>query len=555
MRNNLPILNQEYSFPPGQTLVSTTDLHGNINYCNPVFIEVSGFTREELIGQPHNLIRHPDMPEEAFRDMWETIKGGRPWSAMVKNRRKDGSYYWVRANVTPLMEGTQPIGFMSVRTEPLRADIDAATTLYARMRAEKAQGQRVLRLYRGQLRVDTPVGRLKTALSLGLAGKLAMTAGILGLVGFGVGALAVSSLGAGIWLAALATAVVCALAGGFVLSGLSITPLHNLVSFSNRMAAGDLTQTLKGSGNDAMGELSGALNQLNVNLQSIVRDARTGVDNMSVATQEIAAGNDDLSNRTEDQASSLQQTAASMEQITGTVRQSAESAAQAAQLASQADTVTRRGGDAVLDVTRTMRQITESSNRIGEIIQVIDSIAFQTNILALNAAVEAARAGDQGRGFAVVASEVRALSQRTAAAAREVKSLIAESTSTVETGSRLADAAQITMTDALKAVSQVTALVTEISAASREQLDGIAQVNNAITQMDSITQQNAAMVEQIAAAANALHGQSEAVSESVRVFRLSASGSSSANTSRRPSTEPARPRLVADNTQPLRKEA
>nr|WP_315236449.1 methyl-accepting chemotaxis protein [uncultured Albidiferax sp.] len=555
MRNNLPILNQEYSFPPGQTLVSTTDLHGNINYCNPVFIEVSGFTREELIGQPHNLIRHPDMPEEAFRDMWETIKGGRPWSAMVKNRRKDGSYYWVRANVTPLMEGTQPIGFMSVRTEPLRADIDAATALYARMRAEKAQGQRVLRLYRGQLRVDTPAGRLKTALSLGLAGKLAMTAGILGLVGFGVGALVVSSLGGGIWLAALATTVVCALAGGWVLSGLSITPLHNLVSFSNRMAAGDLTQTLKGSGNDAMGELSGALNQLNVNLQSIVRDARTGVDNMSVATQEIAAGNDDLSNRTESQASSLQQTAASMEQITGTVRQSADSAAQAAQLAAHADTVTRRGGDAVLDVTRTMRQITESSNRIGEIIQVIDSIAFQTNILALNAAVEAARAGDQGRGFAVVASEVRALSQRTAAAAREVKSLIAESTTTVETGSRLADAAQVTMTDALHAVSQVTALVTEISAASREQLDGIAQVNHAITQMDSITQQNAAMVEQIAAAANALHGQSEAVSESVRVFRLTASGSSSATTSRRPTSEPARPRLVADNTQPLRKEA
>ena len=555
MRNNLPILNQEYSFPPGQTLVSTTDLHGNINYCNPVFIEVSGFTREELIGQPHNLIRHPDMPEEAFRDMWETIKGGRPWSAMVKNRRKDGSYYWVRANVTPLMEGTQPIGFMSVRTEPLRADIDAATALYARMRAEKAQGQRVLRLYRGQLRVDTPAGRLKTALSLRLAGKLAMTAGILGLVGFGVGALVVSSLGGGIWLAALATSVVCALAGGWVLSGLSITPLHNLVSFSNRMAAGDLTQTLKGSGNDAMGELSGALNQLNVNLQSIVRDARTGVDNMSVATQEIAAGNDDLSNRTESQASSLQQTAASMEQITGTVRQSADSAAQAAQLAAHADTVTRRGGDAVLDVTRTMRQITESSNRIGEIIQVIDSIAFQTNILALNAAVEAARAGDQGRGFAVVASEVRALSQRTAAAAREVKSLIAESTTTVETGSRLADAAQVTMTDALHAVSQVTALVTEISAASREQLDGIAQVNHAITQMDSITQQNAAMVEQIAAAANALHGQSEAVSESVRVFRLTASGSSSATTSRRPTSEPARPRLVADNTQPLRKEA
>ena len=349
----------------------------------------------------------------------------------------------------------------------------------------------------------------------------------MGLAGFGAGLLAAKgvegSASAG-WLAAPAIAVACALVGGYVLRGMAVAPLHKLVHFSNRMAAGDLTQTLKSRSNDAMGELSGALNQLNVNLQSIVRDARTGVENMSAATREIAAGNDDLSSRTENQASSLQQTAASMEEITGTVRQSADSAAQAAQLAAEADSVTRRGGEAVLDVTRTMRQITEASKRIGEIIQVIDSIAFQTNILALNAAVEAARAGEHGRGFAVVASEVRALSQRTAAAAREVKTLIAESTATVEKGSHLADAAHLTMTDALRAVSQVTTLVTEISAASREQLDGIAQVNDAITQMDSITQQNAAMVEQIAAAANALHGQSEAVSESVRVFRLSASG-------------------------------
>ncbi|BDT65923.1 aerotaxis receptor [Comamonadaceae bacterium OS-1] len=520
MRNNQPILNQEYPFPSGQTLVSTTDLQGNIRYCNPYFIEVSGFSRDELVGQPHNLIRHPDMPEEAYRDMWATIKSGRPWSAMVKNRRKDGSYYWVRANVTPLMEGNQPTGYMSVRTEPLRADIDAATALYARMRAEKAQGQRITCLDGGHVRVNSLAGRIATALTLGLAGKLTLTSGALTALGVAVG-VAIGGASAGsIALVAVPTVLVCAVVGGWLLKTMAIDPLQSLVAFSNRMAAGDLTQSLQSRGTDALGSLSAALNQLNVNLLSIVRDARTGVENMSISTQEIAQGNNDLSQRTESQASNLEQTAASMEQLTATVRQNTDSAIQAAQLAAQADAVTRRGGEAVQDVTRTMREISTSSARIGEIIQVIDSIAFQTNILALNAAVEAARAGDQGRGFAVVASEVRALSQRTASAAREVKTLIAESAATVDSGSRLADAAQVTMGDALASVSRVTLLVNEISAASREQQQGIAQVNDAITQMDNITQQNAALVEQIAAAATALHGQSEAVSESVRVFRL-----------------------------------
>ncbi|MFY9511037.1 MAG: PAS domain-containing protein, partial [Rubrivivax sp.] len=171
MRLNHPVVDREFPFPPGETLVSTTDLKGRILYCNPAFIAVSGYTKEELLGQPHNLIRHPDMPEEAFRDMWQTIAGGRPWSAAVKNRRKDGSHYWVMANVTPLMEGDVPVGYMSVRTEPAREDIQAAEALYTTMRAEKAAGHSIHRLQSGALRLHTPLARTLRALKPGLRGR------------------------------------------------------------------------------------------------------------------------------------------------------------------------------------------------------------------------------------------------------------------------------------------------------------------------------------------------------------------------------------------------
>lgn len=522
MRSNLPVQNLEYPFPVGETLVSTTDLKGRILYCNSAFVSTSGFMKEELLGQPHNIVRHPDMPEEAYRDMWQTISSGLPWSAPVKNRRKDGSYYWVMANVTPLMDGDAPSGYMSVRTQPTAAQVAAAEQLYATMRQEKLAGQLTTRLSEGQVHIDTPLAKLQRACRIGLRGRMALIVSAVAGVSAGLATVlsggTIASLGAIAEIAA--SALVGAAIGSFWLSRMAVKPLEGMVVTANRMAAGDLTQTIDSQQQDTLGRLAKALSQLNVNLRSIVRDARNEVHQMRDATAEIASGNRDLSARTESQAASLEETASSMEQITSTVRNSAGSAQQAARLANEASAETQRGSDAINEVTRTMHVISESSRRIGEIISVIDGIAFQTNILALNAAVEAARAGEQGRGFAVVASEVRSLAQRTTTAAREIKQLIEESTQKVEAGNRMSENAQKTMDGALATVQRVTHVIAEISTGASEQLSGISQVNEAVTQMDTITQQNAALVEEIAASAVQLQQQAAAVAEAVQVFKL-----------------------------------
>ncbi|MDP3230627.1 MAG: methyl-accepting chemotaxis protein [Acidovorax sp.] len=527
MRVNLPVSTQEYAFPKGQTLVSTTDLKGRILYCNPMFIEVSGYEKEELLGQPHNIVRHPDMPEEAYRDMWHTIASGTPWSAPVKNRRKDGTFYWVMANVTPLMQGEQPTGYMSVRTEATREQIQAADALYKQMQAEKQAGQLVHALRAGVLIKNNLWGKLSGVLRLGAMGKM-MACTVVLVVASWCAALVgghTLTLGSG---AAWVVVLLLALGMAVYLHQVTVAPLAQMLRWANRMAAGDLTQNIGASRNDTAGHLQKALGQLNVNLRSIVRDARQESENMQVSTREIAQGNHDLSSRTEAQASNLEQTAASMEEITGTVKQTAESARQATVLATQAAQVTERSSEAVDGVASTMKQIQTASGRISEITQLIDSIAFQTNILALNAAVEAARAGEQGRGFAVVATEVRSLSHRTLSAAKEIRQLIDDSATKVSEGHQKTDAAQKTMTESLELVRRVNTLIGEIHSASNEQLSGISQVNSAVAQLDTITQQNAALVEENAASAMQLNGQAQSMTETVQVFRIDASAPSQA---------------------------
>ena len=301
----------------------------------------------------------------------------------------------------------------------------------------------------------------------------------------------------------------------------SITgPIRAAVRVAETVSAGDLTSDIVAGSRDETGQLMTALKTMNDNLVDIVGQVRSGTDAISAASSEIADGNMDLSLRTEEQASSLEETASSMEELTSTVKFNAENARQANQLAISASQVASKGGAVVSEVVATMGSINESSRKIVDIISVIDGIAFQTNILALNAAVEAARAGEQGRGFAVVASEVRNLAQRSAAAAKEIKTLIGDSVDKVEAGSRLVDEAGKTMAEVVASIARVTSIMNDITTASDEQRDGIEQVNRAITQMDTVTQQNAALVEQAAAAAASMQAQSARLSEVVGVFTL-----------------------------------
>lgn len=517
MRSNFPVTQQEYLFPDSERLVSATDLAGNIRYCNPAFIRVSGYTKAELIGQPHNVIRHPDMPPEAFADMWSTIQSGQPWTALVKNRRKTGDHYWVRANVTPVVENGVEVGFLSVRVQPSREEVEQAEALYASMR-EGTMGSR--RLRQGVLVRTGLLGRLGAIRRLPVAWRIG--AGYL----ISLAAMLAASLGAyrgmpplAFWIA-FGIGALASLLGWAILSRQVDTPVRTLSSFAAQMAAGDLTVDMQVERQDDLGNVQRALNQLQANLSAIVLDVRGQISGVRDAAHEISAGNEDLSQRTVAQASSLEQTAAAMDDLTRSVQGNADATLRALGLVNEAQTAAGDGGKIAVQVEQTMAGITAASQRIADITGVIDGIAFQTNILALNAAVEAARAGEVGKSFAVVAAEVRNLAQRCAASAREIKTVVDSSVEQIAQGTLLVGRTTSQMRAIDDAVLRVSEVIQQVADASTSQALGIKQVNEAVVHLDNTTQQNAALVEQAAATALRLVDQADVLGDAIRLFTI-----------------------------------
>ncbi len=514
MRVNAPVTQTAHAWPEDATLMSTTDLHSHLLYSNDAFVSVSGYSREELSGQPHNIVRHPDMPAQAFADMWTTLRAGEPWTGLVKNRRKNGDHYWVRAHAVPMVRDGQPVGYLSVRTQPRPDEVAEAEALYRALREGGAGGRRLHKgivLHRGVRAWRNP-GK-----TLGVRSRIRLN--LLALWCLSVVASAALEHDMPGVLAASATTALLFCLSSVLLEHQIARPVEALRRAALGVATGDLRDVAPMDRIDEIGITARAIGQLGVMFRWLVDDVSQQVVAVQAATRDVAQGGVDLSQRTDHAAQSVQDTSALMTQMTDAVQASAGTVTQAQQRSGAAHAAAAQGGNAMAQAVSTMQQVTASSRRIAEIIGLIDGIAFQTNLLALNAAVEAARAGPQGRGFAVVAGEVRSLATRSAGAAREIRALIADSVDRAETGERLVAEAGQAMLRIIDQVRRAADLIGDMGTATDLQARGLAQVNEVVGQLDDVTQQNAALVAQSAAASAGLRQQTELLMDALSAFR------------------------------------
>ncbi len=510
MRNNGPVTQREYRLKEGEYIVSKTDLKGRITYINRPFMEISGFTAEELIGAHHNIIRHPDMPPEAFADLWDTLKRGKPWRGMVKNRCKNGDHYWVEANANPIWDAGKVIGYMSLRVRPSDQQIRDAEAIYARFRSGKARG---LAICEGRVVRSGWLCRLFGG-GISIAGRMLLSSLlVLGSL-LGLGALAYGELkelpgfqSLEVEFAMLFLTALLAIGWQWwAVRRQLLRPLQRITRACQEIASGDLRLHQSGAVRTEIDALLHAINTMTGNLASITTDLRTTSDELASAATQVSATAGTISQATTEQAASVEETSATIEQIAAVVAQSKENAEVTEGIASTAAAEAVAGGKAVEDTVAAMQQIASK-------VSVIDDMAYQTNLLALNAAIEAARVGEAGKGFNVVAGEIRKLASRAQSAAHEIHDIVRSSLETAsEAGAKLGEI--------VPAIGRTAGLVQEIAAAAQEQASGVGQINTAMGELSQGMQQNAAASEQLAATADELSDQATQMNALVGFFRL-----------------------------------
>jgi len=509
MRNNTPVTQNEYLLNEGSTLMSTTNTHSHITYANSAFIDASGYKEESLLGEPHNLIRHPDMPAEAFGDMWFTLQQGETWTGLVKNRRQNGDHYWVRANVTPVYQNETLTGYISVRNIPSREEITVSEKRYEKVRNNELKHHRFYKglfVRHGLFSFTSLFKRLSTSKRIHLG--IAITALLACLQLFIFADRIVETVGLALLFIALAVYLHAQIA----------KPVKSIVQQMQRVVSGRKADYYHFDRVDEIGLMMRMVNQSGLNLHSLVGDVGAQISGISTISQQVAKEGMALQTRTEETADFLQQTASAVEEIASAVQQTAETAKDAILMADRTRTSAHRGEAMMKETIGMMQSVSQDNSQIVDIISVIDRIAFQTNILALNAAVEAARAGDAGRGFAVVAAEVRNLAQHSATAAKEIKTLIEKNVSSVNAGVEKVEQTESQLTVMIGNVMEMSSLIKEIGHATQEQTQALTLINASISRIGTMTQNNTGMVDNVTDAAHHLTQRTTRLQQAIAVF-------------------------------------